>query len=174
MICVQLTFTPNLCITLSEMVLISISGDLRILLGILRVLSLVPPPRPHVTGVKTNMSTGIDGAISLLESDIGNGTLYFRFPGDGNCLVNSVLTGLRDLGRVIEMWDILDTIAKDTIDDARVYITHLDTLSLDVLIWNMKCVIIGSITNVFFCDLVPYKFANSLQINIIIIPKANR
>ena len=38
----------------------------------------------------------------------------------------------------IEMGDIPDTIEKDAMDNAHVYIRYMDTVSLDVLMWEMK------------------------------------
>ena len=74
----------------------------------------------------------------------------------------------------IEMGDILDAIEKDTIDNAHVYIRYMATLSLDVLMWEMKAYVYRKHYNSSFGDLVPYVIANSLRINIIIISKLDR
>ena len=180
--CVQLTFVPNLCIILGEIALILIGGVLHICWQSCEYFAkffLIQSPRSHVTSVETNRATGVDGAVSLLESDIDNGNFWsshylFRSPGDGHCLVHSVLTCLQDLGMTIEMGDILDAIEKDTVDNAHVYLRYMATLSLDVLMWEMKAYVYQKHDNSSFGGLVPYIIANSLRININIISKLDR
>ena len=74
----------------------------------------------------------------------------------------------------MEMGDILDAIEKDTTDNAHVYIRYMATVSLDVLMWEMKAYVHQKHYNSSFGDLVPYMIANSLRINIIIISKLDR
>ena len=111
--------------------------------------------------------------IEYIKSNLydGNYELH-KSPGDGHCLIHSVLFGLNYAGAKIEKLCVLSAIENETLVYLSKYIYFFENFSVDTLISEMDAYLYNRQYESSFGDIVPYILANALSVNIVIVSKA--
>ena len=103
-----------------------------------------------------------------LNIENGNYELH-KSPGDGHCLIHSVLFGLKSAGVTIEKQNIISAVETETIAHCSKYMSFYVNPSIETLLCEMTDYLHHKHYDSSFGDIVPYILANALEINIVIM-----
>ena len=103
-----------------------------------------------------------------LNIENGNYELH-KSPGDGHCLIHSVLFGLKSAGVIIEKQNIISAVETETIAHCSKYMSFYVNPSIETLLCEMTDYLHHKHYDSSFGDIVPYILANALEINIVIM-----
>ena len=100
-----------------------------------------------------------------LNTENGNYELH-KSPGDGHCLIHSVLFGLKSAGVTIEKQNIISAVETETIAHCSKYMSFYVNPSIETLLCEMTDYLHHKHYDSSFGDIVPYI---ALEINIVIM-----
>ena len=111
-------------------------------------------------------------AIADIKSNLDSGNYEIhKSPGDGHCLIYSVLRGMNSNGTILVTQDIIIAIKNEIIIHSAKYMPFMVNPSLETLLSDMNAYLYKRKYDFSFGDLVPYILANALSINIAIVSK---